>query len=197
MIPAPREPELSEESSHLEFSWCRDTVSCDDWVLPRMRQALSAREAVVPSCAPGTKASSSPPQPDAWLPGQPADAPEMMSGTLCPSFCRFLGSSNGCGETARSGRLESRMPDSSSSFRQIARLPRTRLSRQMSAGCPAAASLELPLGSTPQLKGFLFISEGGGSIDQGRKSTQMCLSAQWSGPRGPKLDQGPNFSSGS
>lgn len=71
-------------------------------MFPRVQQALSAWEDVVPCWETGTKANSSH-QPDAWFPRQSADAPEVMSRTLCPSSCCFLGSGNGCRETASGG----------------------------------------------------------------------------------------------
>lgn len=126
---------------------CSQTDPCGGRILPRMRQAPDARWDVVPSCEPGTKASLSPHQPDAWLPRQQADAPETVSRTLCPSSCSFLGSSNGGGETASCGHLGAECPGSSHSFKPITHLPRTRLSRQISAQSRAAASLELPPGS--------------------------------------------------
>lgn len=72
------------------------------------------------------------------------------------------------------------------SFKQIACLPRTQFFRQISAGHPAAAGLELSLGNQggeaqlSNLKDLLFVSAGGSSIPQGRESIQVCLS-EWHG----------------
>lgn len=142
---------------------------------------------MVPSCKPGTKTSTSPHQPDAWLPRQPGDAPETMSGTLCPSFCCFLGSSNDCRKTVSSGHLGGRVPCSSPFFKQIAHLPRTRLSRQRSSRRPAAASLELPLGSAFQFKGLLVhFSRRQQHPSRQRKHSGVPLRvARWSGTQDP------------
>lgn len=69
----------------------------------------------------------------------------------------------------------------------------------MSAGCPAAASLELPwvASSTLQLNRLLVRLAAGGSISGDGASTQVCLSVAWSGTQDPELDLGPHASSGS
>lgn len=148
---------------------------------------------MVPSCQPGTTTSSSPHQPDAWFPRQPADALEMTSGTLCPCVCCFLGSSNDCRETASGGHSGGRVPGSHPpSFTQITQLPR--LPGQMSVRCPVAASLHLPLGSAPQFEGLLVCFSGRQQRrSRQRKHSGVPLRVAWRSGLGSKA--GPESSS--
>lgn len=152
---------------------------------------------MVPSCQPGTTTSSSPHQPDAWFPRQPADAPEMTSGTLCPRVCCFLGSGNDCRETASGGHSGGRVPGSLSPLSHTDCLTPQASQADVSL-VPSCSQSPAPLGSAPRREGLLVcFSRRQQHPSRQRKHSGVPLRVAWhSGTWDPKLDLRPSSSSG-